>query len=411
MFRWLFPAVALALITLSDARSAWGPAGCSAQPAAVAANTRQLNGWYESVQFPGWQVKYINGHAYEWFQPSTGKYQVWDGYQWTSRKPPREWAVREVDTAAVYRLGDSVQHIDGKHQAESGGWMDTLTQIPVNDSGKWHISVIGTQGCAPCATLKRDWATSPELLAFAVPNDPGKSWGHYVYYDAGDESQSWRFASIRIVGYPTVIVQPPRDGSRGEPDTVVFQRVYDGRPKALAKEMSAAIRKYCEKQPKRVYYPPYDASAPPPIQPPPKIDPVGPGPIGPVNPEQIPPPDGPASWLPCWHTLRWYIVGAAAIGVVVLILIGLGQTSAKPAAAVASSPAAKPSPTAAPSSSAAGPAPVVVPAEHPLVAATNQWEGAKADLAAAQTHVSSQEQVAAARLPKTTQVATPPKAA
>ena len=140
-----------------------------------------------------------------------------------------------------------VQHIDGLRRA---GPDDAYVQVmgpPASDADKWFISIITTRGCAACERLKQDWATDPWLLALADPNNAKDSWAHFNIYLREDESQAWRFENIRITAYPTILVQPPRDGRYGEPSTVVFQGTYGGDPRQLAQQISRSIRLYLQK--------------------------------------------------------------------------------------------------------------------------------------------------------------------
>lgn len=152
----------------------------------------------------------------------------------------------EVNHAEVLRLGDFVQHIDG----DTRGGEDLFVQAmgpPESDADKWFISVISIKGCVGCLQLKKEWSTNPWLLALADPANPKRSWAHYNAYDGADESQMFRFKSVRIAAYPTIIVQPPRNERYGRPATVVFQDTYHGDPKKLATDITNAIRRYVGK--------------------------------------------------------------------------------------------------------------------------------------------------------------------
>jgi hypothetical protein len=184
----------------------------------------------------------------------------------------------EVDQAEVLRRGDLVQVAgDGIRSPE----IDTFAEAvgpPASDADKWFISVLSMQGCAGCEKLKRDWTTSPWLLALANPTDAKQSWAHYNVYDKDDRSQSFRFERLRITTFPTILVQPPRSKRYGDPATIVFQSVYRGDPERLAREISAAIRHYVEKLqpagPVRTAYGQYDYGVNPPWQPVPKVSPT-----------------------------------------------------------------------------------------------------------------------------------------
>ena len=153
----------------------------------------------------------------------------------------------QVDEAEVLRMGDVVQHVDGLKRAGPDDDFVEVMGPPENDSDKWFISVITSRNCAACERLKADWAQSPWLLALAVPDDPKESWAHFNVYQREDGSQAWRFENIRVTEFPTIVVQPPRNGRYGDPSTVVFQGTYGGDPRQLAQDISRAIRLYLKK--------------------------------------------------------------------------------------------------------------------------------------------------------------------
>jgi hypothetical protein len=152
----------------------------------------------------------------------------------------------EVDTAEVLRLGNMVQHVDGIGSDPADSFVEAMGP-PASDADKWYISVLSMQGCPACQKLKGDWTTNQWLLALADPSDPKKSWAHYNIYLREDRSQAFRFENIKVTAYPTVLVQPPRNGRYGEPKTVVFQGTYGGDPERLARQITEAIRRYVAK--------------------------------------------------------------------------------------------------------------------------------------------------------------------
>jgi hypothetical protein len=150
-------------------------------------------------------------------------------------------------------MGDSVTRAgDGLVRGEQDELLAAL-ELPASDIDKWFVTVVGSRSCAACVKLKQAWETDPWLLAFANPNDAKKSWSHFTYYTIEDESQSWRFAKLQFKAYPTILVQPPRSGKFGDPSLVVFMQVYGGSSEKLAKDITAAIRRYLSR---RVEQPP-----------------------------------------------------------------------------------------------------------------------------------------------------------
>lgn len=209
----------------------------------------------------------------------------------------------EVDQAEVLRLGNMVQVVgDGaRASAETDSYVEALGP-PASDADKWFISVVSMRGCAGCERLKKDWGTSPWLLALANPADAKQSWAHYTVYDKDDRSQQWRLANIQVTTYPTILVQPPRSGKYGDGSTVVYQGVYGGDPEKLAREITQAIRQYVSKlqsRPVAVEGETGQVGVDPPWQPVPKVDPWQPSPQpvfpSPANDPTIPPPPAPAA--------------------------------------------------------------------------------------------------------------------
>jgi hypothetical protein len=215
----------------------------------------------------------------------------------------------DVDVAEVLRLGDTVQHVDGIRQDANDAFIQAMA-TPPDDSGKWFVSVLTMQNCAPCERLKADWRSSQHLLALADPDNPKRSWAHYQIYPREDKSQAFRFEGIKVTGYPTVIVQPPRNGKYGDPTDVVYQGGYGGDPEKLARQITDAVRRYVTRvqasaDPASTAFRDRD----PPWSPAPKFDdPVPPGPV--VFPDGLPliPPPSPS-------------MGVAGLSTVVIVLV------------------------------------------------------------------------------------------
>lgn len=228
----------------------------------------------------------------------------------------------EVDQAAVLRLGDFVQHVTNVGQRIEDPFVEAMGPPP-SDADKWFISILTTKGCIPCEQLKSDWQTSPWLMALANPRDAKQSWAHYNVYEAGDDSQKFRFEDIKIAGYPTILVQPPRSGRFGDPKIVVFQGTYEGKPEELAREIISAIRQYVERHPAAPVTGRRPASEPPFVPPAPE-DPLAPPPA-PFLPETwptIPPlPSEPAPATPDSPTTTPLVAGAAGAVMVLLVTV------------------------------------------------------------------------------------------
>ncbi|MGD9128688.1 MAG: hypothetical protein PVH19_15030, partial [Planctomycetia bacterium] len=147
-----------------------------------------------------------------------------------------------VDMGEVYRRGNSVEHIDG-FQADADAVFEVMAP-PASDADKWFVSVLTTPGCSGCKELLKKWETDDWLLSIADPSHPQKSWAHFSVYDTSDRSQAFRFKAMEVSVFPTVLVQPPRNGKYGSASTVVYQGVYTGDARKLAEAINAAIRLY-----------------------------------------------------------------------------------------------------------------------------------------------------------------------
>ena len=146
----------------------------------------------------------------------------------------------------VIRRGDLVEYISGNISSTNG--ITQAMEMPEDDSDKWFVSLVGQKGCSACIQLKGDWIQSDYLRSIAVPGSPKLSWAHFNYYDYNDASQSWRWKNIDFRGFPSIIIQPPRNKDYGPvKDIVFFQAGYDGDPEKLTRKMIDAIKLRIEK--------------------------------------------------------------------------------------------------------------------------------------------------------------------
>ena len=236
----------------------------------------------------------------------------------------------EVNRAEVQRLGDTVQHIDGKYQGNAVDAFIEAMQPPESDADKWFISVISTQGCAACAELKQAWRENPWLLALADPEDPQASWAHYTEYDEADKSQAWRFENLQFDAFPTIVVQPPRSGRYGDAGTVVFQNTYKGNPRELAGQIVASVKQYVGKiapQVQIVSTAPaaaYGQNCTPPWNPTPDTDQDDRRPWRPNNPNlqfQIPPLDPAPLFSFPWKAVIALVAGGFSIPAIIVLAV------------------------------------------------------------------------------------------
>lgn len=219
--------------------------------------------------------------------------------------------VPEVDTAEVVRRGDMVVIAgEGPRSDDKEAFLAAMAP-PADDSDKWFVTVITTKDCPACEALKSDFRKAQELLAFVAAPEQSKAWAHYNEYSAQDATQSWRLKEYKITKFPTVVIQPPRNGMWGDPKIVVFQQDgYLGKPADLANAMRATVKTFAAKMGQRGY--PKLANSikqrsfvaggsrqqgvDPPFVQPPQVDPFNPQyvtPVTPTVPNQWPPPATP----------------------------------------------------------------------------------------------------------------------
>ena len=154
---------------------------------------------------------------------------------------------RDVDVEAVIRTGNCVQRLGtfGDDDPATNSYVAEMAAVPPDDNQKWFVTVVGASNCPACEQLLKRWPTDQYLLALAHPSDPRNSWAHFNYYRVDDRLQAWRFRSLDVRVFPTIIVQPPLKG-RGDPSTVVYQAPYRGDSAATVTSIGSAVRAYLE---------------------------------------------------------------------------------------------------------------------------------------------------------------------
>lgn len=148
----------------------------------------------------------------------------------------------------VLRRGTMVERLGDTRASDAVAYAAAALATPPDDSHKWYLSLVSTDNCAACERLKRDFAQHPDLSGWVNVSQPEHSWAHYNVYRYDDESQRFRFKDMRIKGFPTLIIQPPRNRQYGDPRTIVMQKTgYDGNAAKLNREMGDAIKRYVAK--------------------------------------------------------------------------------------------------------------------------------------------------------------------
>jgi hypothetical protein len=167
----------------------------------------------------------------------------------TARTPSAH--AQAIDPHEIIRRGNRVEAVnvaDSHMRASADADFLTALAPPADDSHKWFITIVTLDGCGPCKQLLADWQASPALAAFALPGNARASWAHLNIYAAEDETQTWRWRNIALKSYPTILLQPPRNGRYGNAATVVLQKSgYNSKPAELAQQLRAAIEKQARK--------------------------------------------------------------------------------------------------------------------------------------------------------------------
>lgn len=256
----------------------------------------------------------------------------------------------QVDTPEVHRRGTGVTIVGEGPRSGDEVLFNAALAPPPDDNHQWLITLWTTKDCQQCDALKADFQRAPELRAFIEPADvtdpkTGKTvkraWGQFNVYAHEDETQAFRRKAYKITSYPTLIIQPPRNGAYGgitydqsgrvTGALVIMQEAgYKGNPKAYRDLIVTNIRRYTKKLSDSGFHPPAFAVVGPqaaedegrvtsgglgqrvaPFAPPPVVDPFsplappapaypnyqpGPGyPYGPAVVPSFPPPEPPPS--------------------------------------------------------------------------------------------------------------------
>lgn len=153
----------------------------------------------------------------------------------------------QVDRDETIRRGDMVTRAgSGPRDAGIGAIADAMAP-PADDSNRFFVTVI-VDGSEQSKQLEADLEKNEYLRAFIRPEDQRTSWAHYNRYIFNDQTQAWRWKSIKLAGYPTIIVQPPRNKRFGDPATVVCQLTGYQDAKKTADKLRESIAAYARKQ-------------------------------------------------------------------------------------------------------------------------------------------------------------------
>lgn len=156
----------------------------------------------------------------------------------------------------IERRGYLVQKIDDQISDMAADALAEAFAIPADDSHKFTLTVLyGAYRNSQLDKLKQDLLTAKELEPWVRCKDRGK--GSYDVASTEESHLHCRFdqhkspyvpkqwTGIKILDYPTLLLQPPRNGKWGPPDTVINQKTgYDGDPTKLAEWIRGSIGRY-----------------------------------------------------------------------------------------------------------------------------------------------------------------------
>jgi hypothetical protein len=150
--------------------------------------------------------------------------------------------------AEILRRGAMVERVNGVQGADDPpAAIAAAMQPPADDSHKWLFTLVTTRNCPWCEQARRDFESDSKLKAWVDAKDYAKSWAHWQVVQIEDQSQAWRWKDFRPTSFPTLIVQPPVNGSWGDPHTIVLAHQGYLRPNDLDAAIRKAIQFYAAK--------------------------------------------------------------------------------------------------------------------------------------------------------------------
>jgi hypothetical protein len=150
--------------------------------------------------------------------------------------------------AEIARRGPLVERVDGIQDANDPiAAITAAMQPPADDSHKWLFTLVTMKNCQWCAKLRSDFENDPKLKSWVDTKDYTKSWAHWQVVQIEDQSQAWRWKDFKPSQFPTLIVQPPVNGSWGDPHTIVYVRQGYLAPADLDAGIRKAIQLYAAK--------------------------------------------------------------------------------------------------------------------------------------------------------------------
>lgn len=164
-----------------------------------------------------------------------------------------------VDLKDVQNYGDGVEVLGVPGIQNYPDVQAVLENVPLDDSGKWHLTLFTQPGCTGCERLKQDLQQNRSLKIIA-------DWCHFNVYSLDSQSQRFRFRRFKVASFPTLILYPPKLSPDYPFMTVDRMTGYNGDANGLAKRMieklKAFVAKFFRRRP--LIYPNYPYPRPTP---------------------------------------------------------------------------------------------------------------------------------------------------
>jgi len=147
--------------------------------------------------------------------------------------------VPEVAQWEIQRRGNHVE-MTGTYRS---GLMAAALSPPADDSAKWFVTLVYRPGDAASEKMRNMIATDKDIRAWIDGSNAASSFTHYHerVWDLNGTQADWLAGLVKPVnqfGLPVIVLQPPRSGAFGKPETIV--KLLHG--VSTGKELSAKLR-------------------------------------------------------------------------------------------------------------------------------------------------------------------------
>lgn len=150
-------------------------------------------------------------------------------------------------TLEIQRRGNMAEVIDQHIRNDANSLFAQALSVPQDDSHKFFITVLKPMDyrCEPCDLLVEHLKNSQVLRPWVDVNNHENSFMHCNIDFHPDKFRPKKWEGIKVLGYPTIILQPPLNGQFGSPNTVINQKTgYNGKPEELDDWIRKSLEKY-----------------------------------------------------------------------------------------------------------------------------------------------------------------------